>query len=85
MLCKTRPINAIQKQALFKKTFVSVVAKTQEKMSEMDWIAREHHSRAVQDSPDLSLCHYNMFGSLKNALGGKCFETDEQVQQFVRN
>ncbi|CAH2012296.1 unnamed protein product [Acanthoscelides obtectus] len=35
-------------------------------------------------SPDLSPCDYYMFGSLTEALGGQRFNTDEEVEEFVR-
>lgn len=35
-------------------------------------------------SPDLSPCGYNMFGPLKVALGGQRFNTDDEVEEFVR-
>ena len=36
-------------------------------------------------SPDLSPWDFHMFGPLKEALGGKRFETNDQVETFLRN
>jgi len=56
-------------------------ALTQEKLAQLYWTALEHSPY----SPDLSPCGCHMFGSLKEALGGQCFDDDEQVENFVRN
>ena len=36
-------------------------------------------------SPVLSPCDFHMFRPLKAKLGGKQFETNDQVETFVRN
>jgi histone-lysine N-methyltransferase SETMAR len=46
----------------------------------MYWTALKHPPY----SPDLSPCDYHMFGLLKGALGGQHFDSDEQVENFVR-
>ncbi len=35
-------------------------------------------------SPDLSACDYDVFGSLKKFLEGKCFSTDKEVKKVVK-
>lgn len=56
-------------------------AATQQKLVEMNWKTLDHPPY----SPDLSPCDFHMFGPLKEALGGKRFETNDQVETFVRN
>ena len=55
-------------------------ALTEEKLAQLYWTALRHPPY----SPDLSPCNYNMFGPLKEALGGQRFDDDEQVENFVR-
>lgn len=56
-------------------------AVTQAKLMEIYWETLEHPPY----SPDLSPCDFHMFGPLKDALGGKRFENNEQVETFVHN
>lgn len=53
---------------------------TLDTISELGWEVLEHPPY----SPDLSPCDYHMFGPLKEALGGQRFNTDDEVEEFVR-
>nr|CAI5864224.1 unnamed protein product [Callosobruchus analis] len=48
--------------------------------SELGWEVQKHPPY----SPDLSPCDYHMFGPLEEALGGQIFNTDDEVEEFVR-
>lgn len=54
---------------------------TQEKLTQMHWTPLEHPPY----SPDLSPCDYHLFGPLKEDLGGKRFDDNAAVEEFVRN
>ena len=56
-------------------------AVTEETLTQLYWTALQHPPH----SPDLSPCNYNMFGPLKEALGGQRFDDDEQVENFGPN
>ncbi len=53
---------------------------TTETLDELGWETLEHPPY----SPDLSPCDYFLFGPLKEALGGHRFESNDDVEQFVR-
>lgn len=53
---------------------------TMETLNELGWETLEHPPY----SPDLSPCDYYLFGPLKEALGGLRFETNAEVESFVR-
>ena len=57
------------------------VGLTQQKLVEMHWKTLDHPPY----NPELSPCDFHMFGPTKEALGGKRFETNDQVETFVRN
>lgn len=54
---------------------------TRDKLEEMRWETLEHPPY----SPDLSPCDYFLFAPLKESLGGKRFENNEEVEEYVRN
>lgn len=56
-------------------------ALTQEKLNQLHWETLEHPPY----SPDLSPCDFHLFGPLKEALGGQHFESNDDVEEFVRN
>jgi hypothetical protein len=56
------------------------MALTQEKLAQVYWTALEHPLYSLELSP----CDNNMFGPLKQVLGGQHFDDDEQVENFVR-
>lgn len=49
-------------------------------ISKLGWKVLEHPPY----SPDLSPCDYHMFGPLKETLGGQKFNTDDEIEGFVR-
>lgn len=55
--------------------------RTVDTITELGWEILDHPPY----SPDLSPCDYHVFGPLKEALGGKRFSTDDEVETFVRN
>ena len=56
-------------------------ALTMEKIETLSWTTLKHPPY----SPDLSPCDYHLFGPMKKTLGGKRFDDDVAVQDFMRN
>lgn len=56
-------------------------ALTREKLEQLGWETLEHPPY----SPDLSPCDFHVFGPLKEALGGQRFDSDAEVEAYVRN
>jgi len=53
---------------------------THDVLSDLGWETLEHPPY----SPDLSPSNYNLFGPLKEALGGQRFSSNAEVEDFVR-
>lgn len=56
-------------------------ALTREKLEKLGWETLDHPPY----SPDLSPCDFHVFGPLKEALGGQKFNSDAEVEAYVRN
>jgi histone-lysine N-methyltransferase SETMAR len=54
---------------------------TRDKLKEFHWETLQH----PHYSPDLSPSDYHLFGPLKEAMGGHRFQSDDGVEEFVRN
>ena len=54
---------------------------TKDKLEEMRWETPEHPPY----SPDWSPCDHFLFAPLKDSLGGKRFESNGKVEEYVRN
>lgn len=56
-------------------------ALTRENLEQLGWEVLEHPPY----SPDLSPCDFHVFAPLKEALGGQRFDSDAEVEAYVRN
>lgn len=54
---------------------------TRAKLEEMRWETLEHPPYSFDFSP----CNYFLFAPLKESLGDKKFQSNEEVEEYVRN